>query len=387
MITKAAADSPHQYPRYCPALESLSSHLNQLLANRFLVPNTDRAPHFPSHGDLVQLRETRCNQASSVRRFAYMVDLGKVFPFSQTELTCLEYFAHWRLPARWAELGDKQLNHQVCPTPSLRNRTLITRSVTTGRASCVRCREQDSLHAKITPVYLDLQATEHRTLRRARKESSTLYFNMAHNSSIRTNVRQITAGNTGHHSLSTQLQWLWINRAFHSLMAFPHIQDTLQVSGTLRIIPPHPPVTTNPDSPRPNISIRSTQVYHRTAIILEAQIPDRWLLALNHSLLCPQGQFTRHPILRLFQQTHRHIEYYRVQKSQGVLITDVMAANFQPSAIFCVIKERSRALWRKQSVQAVALSSRVPLREIFTLLRENASRPEETHPVARMRYS
>ena len=51
-------------------------------------------------------------------------------------------------------------------------------------------------------------------------------------------------------------------------MACPHIQDTLQVSGTLRIIPPHP-ATTNPDLLHPNISIRSIQVYHKTAIILE----------------------------------------------------------------------------------------------------------------------
>ncbi|KAL4760565.1 uncharacterized protein BDW70DRAFT_150697 [Aspergillus foveolatus] len=374
-----------QYPRHFPALESQSNHLNRVSANRFLVPNTDRAPHFPSHGDLVQLHEPRCNQASSVGRFAYVVDLGKHRTWSwgyaeeeegtlslrstvglkdkERRLTeridhhSLEYLAHWRLPAHWAELGDKQFNLQVCPTPSLQNRTLITRSTTT--------------------VVLLVQITHRLRNLEAKKKFSGTFFNMAHNSST---------GNTGHHSLSTQLQWLWTNKVSHRLMAYPHIQDTLQVSGTLRIIPPHQ-ATTNPDLLHPNISIRSTQVYHKTAIILEAQIPDRWPLALNHNLLCPQEQFTRHPILRLFQQTHRHIEYYRVQRSQGVLITDVMAANSQLSAIFCVTKERNQALWRKQSVQAVALSSRVPLREISTLLRENARRPEEIHPVVRMRYS
>ncbi|KAL4745739.1 hypothetical protein BDW72DRAFT_207962 [Aspergillus terricola var. indicus] len=400
----APYSSPHQYTRHFPALESQPSHPNQLSANRFLVPNTglidstvrclspcgpDRAPHFPSHGDLVQLREPCCNQASSVRRFAYVVDLGKLelglcrgegilslrITRNRTQddrallfesrlglqkQHSLEYLAHWRLPAHWAELGDKQFNHQVCPTPSLRNQTLITRSITTV-VPPVFTAESKIAFTQRSPFYPDLPATEHRTLR-------------------------TTAGNTGHHSLSTQLQWLWINKASHSLMAFPHIQDTLQVSGTLRITPQHPLVTTNPDRLHPNISIRSTQVYHRTAIILEAQTLVRWPLALNHNLLYPQERFTRHPILRLFQQTHRHIVYYRVQRSQGVLIMDVMAANSQPSAISCVTKEKSRALWRKQSVQAVALSSRVPLREIFTLLKGNARRPEETHPVARMRY-
>ncbi|KAL3436230.1 hypothetical protein BDV09DRAFT_184396 [Aspergillus tetrazonus] len=418
----APYSSPHQYPRHFPALESQSNHLNQVSANRFLVPNTDRAPHFPSHGDLVQLREPRCNQASSVRRFAYVVDLGKVFPFSQTEdymvnvrtwswgyeeeegtlslrstvglkhkerrltkeLTMLrmntkydlEYLAHWRLSAHWAELGDKQFNHQVCPTPSLlRNRTLITRSITTVVLLITGISCSTGHRAQNAEAFGDKSHTNSKI--RGQKKFPGTFFSMAHNSST---------GNTGHHSLSTQLQFLWTNKVFHSLMACPHIQDTLQVSGTLRIIPPHP-ATTNPDLPHPNISIRSIQVYRKTAIILEAQIPDRWPLALNHNLLCPQEQFTRHPILRLFQQTHRHIEYYRVQKSQGVLITDVMAANSQLSAIFCVTKERSQALWRKQSVQAVALSSRVPLQEISTLLRVNARRPEEIHPVVRMRYS
>jgi hypothetical protein len=51
-------------------------------------------------------------------------------------------------------------------------------------------------------------------------------------------------------------------------MACLRIQDTLQVSGTLRTIRPHP-ATTNPDHLHPNISIRSIQVYHKTAIILE----------------------------------------------------------------------------------------------------------------------
>ncbi|KAL4817305.1 hypothetical protein BDW67DRAFT_160217, partial [Aspergillus spinulosporus] len=94
----APYSSPHQYPRHFPALESQSSHLinfqptdslfrtqvSLIQLSGCLSPcGPDRAPHFPSHGDLVQLHEPRCNQASSVRCFAYVVDLGKVFPFSQ----------------------------------------------------------------------------------------------------------------------------------------------------------------------------------------------------------------------------------------------------------------------------------------------------------------